>query len=618
LFFGFAVAEERDASLSVSVHSVAQMFEDQPVGGESGVVSSAVLSAAPGTCVGNSTPVVANGSRMIEFYNCDSKHFFYTRDPNEASSIDNGGAGAGWQRTGLSFDVESANGRNTGVCRFYGHPTIGPNSHFFTLEGSECEGLKSLAMSTPYGQPRWNYEGTAFGAYPVTASSCPSGTNALYRYYNNRGAQNDSNHRFSTVVFNMNASGWTPEGVVMCVGAAPQSAYPLTISLYGTGNGTVTSSPSGINCGSDCSESYSASTTVTLAAMASSNANFTGWGGACSGTGSCVVTMDAAKSVTATFAAQITPSLYSLTVSKSGTGDGQITSSPAGISCGSDCSESYSLGSTVALYAVASANSSFTGWGGACSGTNGACVVTMSAAKSVTATFATTPVNPNAATLDLTKLQPGVTKIELGWTDLPICTKTVMEEAVGQVWVCHNSQTCTDTILGKVCYPNLPSCGWETGNLGFQVPILYRADQKVTAYADVTIPQIPKSIDDLRTDLTKIIESSIKDTLSSHVNNTVNNFKENLLYCTIGASAGAVSAAVCSAGSAALPTFLGIFNPCATTSYDTFVNEMLDLPTLVKQAISNTGNQLKSYFMDMTTASAKVYTETQCTNWRRM
>jgi hypothetical protein len=63
----------------------------------------------------------------------------------------------------------------------------------------------------------------------------------------------------------------------------------------------VTSAPAGINCGTDCSESYAAGTVVTLTATPNKGAIFRGWGGACTGTGSCSVTMNAARSVTAQF-----------------------------------------------------------------------------------------------------------------------------------------------------------------------------------------------------------------------------------------------------------------------------------------------------------------------------
>lgn len=69
----------------------------------------------------------------------------------------------------------------------------------------------------------------------------------------------------------------------------------------GTGSGSVASSPAGISCGSDCTESYDFGTFVTLIAIPDSGAVFAGWSGHCSGTGNCPLEINAAKSVTATF-----------------------------------------------------------------------------------------------------------------------------------------------------------------------------------------------------------------------------------------------------------------------------------------------------------------------------
>ena len=77
--------------------------------------------------------------------------------------------------------------------------------------------------------------------------------------------------------------------------------YTLSVAKTGSGAGTVTSSPSGINCGSTCSHGYTSGTQVTLSAAAASGSTFAGWSGACSGTSTCKVTMSAAMSVTATF-----------------------------------------------------------------------------------------------------------------------------------------------------------------------------------------------------------------------------------------------------------------------------------------------------------------------------
>jgi len=163
----------------------------------------------------------------------------------------------------------------------------------------------------------------------------------------------------------------------------------LSVSKSGTGDGSVTSNPSGIDCGSTCTGSYDQGTSVTLIATPSSGSNFVGWSGACSGTGDCVVTMDSDKTVTATFNSK---PQYGLTVVKTGTGNGTVNSSPAGINCGSNCSGTYIQGTSVTLTAAASSGSVFAGWSGACSGT-GDCVVMMDSSKSVTATFNSQPQN---------------------------------------------------------------------------------------------------------------------------------------------------------------------------------------------------------------------------------
>lgn len=79
------------------------------------------------------------------------------------------------------------------------------------------------------------------------------------------------------------------------------AASGFVLSVTHAGNGSVTSTPAGIDCGSDCSESYAAGTQVTLSASPQTGAVFAGWSGACSGAGSCTVSMDAARLVTATF-----------------------------------------------------------------------------------------------------------------------------------------------------------------------------------------------------------------------------------------------------------------------------------------------------------------------------
>ena len=161
------------------------------------------------------------------------------------------------------------------------------------------------------------------------------------------------------------------------------NGFVLTVMRAGAGTGVVTSSPAGINCGTTCSATFGTGTSVTLTAQLASNSTFAGWSGACSGTGTCTVSMTQARSVTATFNAQQT---FALNVTLAGTGTGVVTSSPAAINCGSACSANFGGNASVTLTATPATGATFAGWSGACTGT-GSCVLTMNAARAVTATF---------------------------------------------------------------------------------------------------------------------------------------------------------------------------------------------------------------------------------------
>jgi hypothetical protein len=100
--------------------------------------------------------------------------------------------------------------------------------------------------------------------------------------------------QFISVVENPKISGITVAG-----GSA--STFTLTYNKAGSGSGTVTSSPAGINCTSNCSANFTSGSSVTLTAQAAGGSTFGGWSGACSGTGSCVVNMNTNQTVTATF-----------------------------------------------------------------------------------------------------------------------------------------------------------------------------------------------------------------------------------------------------------------------------------------------------------------------------
>jgi GH25 family lysozyme M1 (1,4-beta-N-acetylmuramidase) len=178
----------------------------------------------------------------------------------------------------------------------------------------------------------------------------------------------------------------TVSGISGCVDGDRYNGLDLTpvtipkLSVTKTANGSVASTPGGIDCGANCQSIYDPGSQVALSASPEPGAVFVKWGGACAGSTSCSVTMMGNKSVTASFG-------FVLSVSKSGTGTGTVTSSPAGLSCGSSCQAPFVTGSSVTLTPVNGTYSAFTGWSGACSGSATTCTVTMSAAKSVTASF---------------------------------------------------------------------------------------------------------------------------------------------------------------------------------------------------------------------------------------
>jgi hypothetical protein len=90
--------------------------------------------------------------------------------------------------------------------------------------------------------------------------------------------------------------------------APPGQSFTLTTAKAGTGSGTITGS--GINCGSDCSESFPSGTQVELSQSAAGGSTFTGWSGACSGSGACSVTMSQARNVVATFNTAVAGNFY--------------------------------------------------------------------------------------------------------------------------------------------------------------------------------------------------------------------------------------------------------------------------------------------------------------------
>ncbi|WP_242344657.1 InlB B-repeat-containing protein [Anaeromyxobacter terrae] len=180
-------------------------------------------------------------------------------------------------------------------------------------------------------------------------------------------------------------------GKVVDFGGTP--GFSLTVASGGDGAGTVTSSPAGIVCGASCSAEFPAGWSVTLTAQAASGSIFFGWTGACVGAAStCTVTMDAARTVGATFSL----ASYPLTVATAGSGRGTVTGD--GISCttGSTAGCTVSVPNAspspaVTLTATPATGYVFSSWSGCTSVAGNVCTVSMTGAKSVTATFLPPP-----------------------------------------------------------------------------------------------------------------------------------------------------------------------------------------------------------------------------------
>ena len=169
--------------------------------------------------------VVGGPVDVVEFYAPSLDHYFVSAGPDEIAQLD-ANPQRGWLRTGERFRAwlraSDAPAGASPVCRFY---ASGPNSHFYTANASECQYLKDLevqqratATSKGLAFTQWQYEGIAFYALAPVNGACPSMTDPVYRAYNDRAAENDSNHRFTVDTQLRAAMGWTwtDEGVAFC------------------------------------------------------------------------------------------------------------------------------------------------------------------------------------------------------------------------------------------------------------------------------------------------------------------------------------------------------------------------------------------------------------------
>lgn len=181
----------------------------------------------------------------------------------------------------------------------------------------------------------------------------------------------------------------------------PVSNENLAVSIDGLSLGSVVSNLPGIDCGNDCFHAFPTGARITLTATPSADARFVNWAGDCTGTRpTCTLSMDQARSTTARFEDTRANEVRNLSLTV--VGPGSLLVNPTGTACSDLCVSQFDIGSRVTLTAASPANSSFSGWGGACESAQTArtCEVTLNQATAVTATFqASAPADSRALNL---------------------------------------------------------------------------------------------------------------------------------------------------------------------------------------------------------------------------
>ena len=157
-----------------------------------------------------------------------------------------------------------------------GTPLAGKTVTFTVLSGPHA-GVTGTGVTDADGKATFSYTGTMVGTDTIQASFVDAGSR--------------------TQTSNTVTKEWT-NGT---------GSHTLTVNVTGSGTGSVTSDPAGIACPTTCSAGFTTGAMVTLTPTAATGSTFTGWSGACTGTGPCIVTMSADKTVTATFTGQRPP-----------------------------------------------------------------------------------------------------------------------------------------------------------------------------------------------------------------------------------------------------------------------------------------------------------------------
>lgn len=308
-----------------------------------------------------------------------------TAAPN---SLITNGSGT-FNRAQIFYLANPATGARTVQVNFAG-TVNGVTAGAITLSGVAAQAPQAVATNqvasgstittniTTLTAGAWVVDVVGSGASSVSFTTTTSGMTERYdRASNGTGGAGSTKAPAATGATTMSWTSSSGSRIVHSLAAfAPTGGGgtgPFTLTTTTSGSGSITRNPN--------ASTYAAGTVVTLTATPISGWSFAGWSGAVTGsTNPTTVTMDANKSVTATFT-QNTGGPFTLTTNV--VGSGTVTRNPN--------ATSYAAGTVVTLTATANTGSSFSGWSGDLSGSTNPTTITMSANRTVTATFNTTP-----------------------------------------------------------------------------------------------------------------------------------------------------------------------------------------------------------------------------------
>lgn len=210
---------------------------------------------------------------------------------------------------GYRFDGWSGACTGTGACSVAMNSDASVSARFTVTDTGAVPGAPlisgvtagdrqvTVTLAAPSNQGSSAITGYTVASIPAGGVDNQAGSAALVHVIS--GLTNGQAYQFIAVATNAAGTGAASAASASVTPAAASGGVLLGISL--SGEGTVSSTPAGLQCGKRCSASFPRGSAVTLTALPASGLTFAGWGGACSGSNACVVTLDMAKHVSATF-----------------------------------------------------------------------------------------------------------------------------------------------------------------------------------------------------------------------------------------------------------------------------------------------------------------------------